>query len=259
MAQITAQCPHCKQQFNAQADWIGQQTNCPNCGNNFVISEQGSENLFLHIVKQTKTLIPDIVLLGIFLLLFIIYLYGLFGGLIKISGTAENCENPCSIVDAFKYNVPFGVVSFDYFGCMRFDTFVDFFLLFALLGCSVCYLIFALLNKTIFEKIQIISASICVALTSIILLLCYSGDMGFGKGSFLGGLHRTWAVEISGYMPKASIVYSYSTILYVFILLLATISFSVWMKYKLYLQECSNGEKIEFMDFIKKLLKWDMV
>lgn len=51
MTQITCKCPHCKAQFNAQPEWIGKNTNCPACGQLFMIQDQPSE--------ESQSSIPD--------------------------------------------------------------------------------------------------------------------------------------------------------------------------------------------------------
>ena len=43
MDQITCKCPHCKAEFNTQPEWIGKNTNCPSCGQLFMIQEQASK------------------------------------------------------------------------------------------------------------------------------------------------------------------------------------------------------------------------
>ena len=44
MSTLIAQCPHCKQQFNVQEDWAGQNTSCPSCGKTFTIQIQPGPN-----------------------------------------------------------------------------------------------------------------------------------------------------------------------------------------------------------------------
>lgn len=44
MSNFIAQCPHCKQQFYAQSEWIGQNTNCLSCGKTFTIQIQPKPN-----------------------------------------------------------------------------------------------------------------------------------------------------------------------------------------------------------------------
>ena len=38
MANITTQCPFCKQKFNVGSEWTGLNTQCPSCGKMFVIN-----------------------------------------------------------------------------------------------------------------------------------------------------------------------------------------------------------------------------
>ena len=53
MAQIIAQCPYCKQQFNALTEWIGRQTNCPACGMVFTIQVNSNSAENLNVSSQT--------------------------------------------------------------------------------------------------------------------------------------------------------------------------------------------------------------
>lgn len=247
-----AQCPHCKNQFNAQADWVGQQTNCPNCGNNFIIAKSAEKKEFWEIIKGSKTLIPDAVVGGIFLVSFAIYFIWWMWGFAQFNDELIRSMGSTiySPLDILCFNCPTKTAWYNSFIGINLQKFIDNVLLFVLLGISICYLTRAILNRTIFSKIQIVASSICFGLVLIIFTINHCSDLGLY--TILGKLNFN-------HDGAFSIWYSLSTFFYVFILSLATIVCSVWMKYKLYLQECSHGEKMEFMDFIKKLLKWDML
>ena len=240
-----AQCPHCKNQFNAQSDWVGQLANCPSCGNTFIIAKSAEKKEgFWKILRDSKTLIPDAVFGGIFLVSFATYFIWLVLGFIQYNDELKRKMGSTifSFFDIFCFNCPdVG---------MWLSTFIDHILLFVLLGVCVLYLASAILNRTVFRWIQMIASGICLVLFMNVSAIIWSSDLG---------LYDVLHEFDCKYDGPFTIKYSYSTLLYVFILSLATIAFSVWMKYQLYLRECSNGEKIEFMDFIKKLLKWDML
>lgn len=241
-----AQCPHCKNQFNAQADWVGQQTNCPNCGNNFIIAKSAEKKEFWEIIKGSKTLIPDAVVGGIFLASFAIYFIWLMWGFAQFNDELIRSMGSTiySPLDILCFNCPTETAWYESFIGINLQKFIDNVLPFILLGVSGCYFAGAILNHTVFRRIQMIASGICLGLVLIVFAII--------------NIHALDKLD-RNYDGAFSICYSLSTLFYVFILSLATIAFSVWMKYKLYLQECSNGEKIEFMDFIKKLLKWDML
>ena len=241
-----AQCPHCKQQFDAQTDWIGQQANCPNCGTVFTIARSSEKKGFLEIIKKSKTLIPDVVVGVFFALFFAIYFIWLMAGFSKFNDELIRMmgHSIYSPWDLLRFNFPAQSARSPYAACFlgkEFVNIIDLSFLF-LLGVCGCYLVRALLNRTIFRKIQIIASSTCL----VLFLIGFMNDAGI-----LGPRGK--------YDDNFSISYYFSTLFYVFILSLATIAVSVWMKYKLYLQECADGEDIGFMDFIKKFLRWDML
>ena len=248
-----AQCPHCKNQFNAQTDWIGQQTNCPSCGNIFIIANSAGKKGFWKIIRDSKTLIPDAVFGGIFLVSFAIYFIWLMLGFAQYNDELKRKMGSTifSYSDIFCFNCPEvgGYMGYEMFGMYLF-SFINHVLLFVLLGVCVFYLARAILNRTVFRRIQMIASVICLVLVMIVSAIIWCSDLG------LYDILHEFDRKHDG---PFTITYSYSTLLYVFILSLATVAFSVWMKYKLYLRECSNGEKIKFIDFIKKHLKWDML
>lgn len=235
---FTAQCPFCQQQFNVQTEWLGLQTVCPNCQNNFIIENTRKQLNFLQIIKHSKTLLPELILFVLFLVFFLIYVYGMLKGISEFNSN-ERVPKPFGFIDLLSFNVPYP--QGEIFPGLRLGIFLDNFLWFVVWGGSVLFFVYAWFDETIFRKIKIFGALKCLAIV-LLAFVPYIID--------LSGMDRIYDL----YRVK----FWFSTLFYAFILILCSIAATIWLKYQLYIRECTNGEPADFVEFVKKHSRWDV-